>query len=99
MTIKKGQQIEVEITDIAFGGRGLVRLDGLAVFVDQAIPGDRVLIRIFKKKKNYAEARVVDLIESSPFRIVAPCLYSGFCGGCKWPDGVTCQKSGYSPTR
>jgi 23S rRNA (uracil1939-C5)-methyltransferase len=84
MTIKKGQQIEVEITDIAFGGRGLVRLDGLAVFVDQAIPGDRVLIRIFKKKKNYAEARVVDLIESSPFRIVAPCAYSGFCGGCKW---------------
>ena len=84
MTIKKGQQIEVKITDIAFGGRGLVRLDGLAVFVDQAIPGDRVTIRIFKKKKNYAEARVVDLLNPSPFRIVAPCEYSGFCGGCKW---------------
>jgi len=84
MTIKKGQQIEVKITDIAFGGRGLVRLDGLAVFVDQAIPGDRVAIRIFKKKKNYAEARVVDLLNPSPFRIVAPCEYSGFCGGCKW---------------
>ena len=84
MKIKKGQLIETEITDLAFGGRGLVRLDGLAVFVDQAIPGDRANIRIYRKKKNYAEARVVELIESSPFRIQAPCVYSGFCGGCKW---------------
>mgnify|MGYP000408643940 CR=1 FL=1 len=56
MKIKKGLQAEVEITDVAFGGRGLVRLDGLAVFVDQAVPGDRVILRIFRKKKNYAEA-------------------------------------------
>ena len=68
MKIKKGQQFDVEITDVVFGGRGLVRLDGMAVFVDQAVPGDRVNIRIYKKKKNYAEARVVDLIESSPLR-------------------------------
>jgi len=84
MKIKKGFQAEVEIEDIAFGGRGLARLDGMAVFVDQAVPGDRVTIRIFKKKKNYAEARVVDLIKSSPFRVMAPCRYSGYCGGCKW---------------
>jgi len=84
MKIKKGQQIEVDITDVAYGGRGLVRLDGLAVFVDQAVPGDRAAIRIYKKKKSYAEARVVELIESSPFRVKAPCVYSGFCGGCKW---------------
>jgi 23S rRNA (uracil1939-C5)-methyltransferase len=84
MKIKRGMQAEVVIEDIAFGGRGLAKLDGMAVFVDQAVPGDRVLLRIFKKKKNYAEARVVDLIEPSPFRITAPCEYSGFCGGCKW---------------
>ncbi len=84
MKIKKGLQAEVEITGVAFGGRGLVRLDGMAIFVDQTVPGDRGVIRIFRKKKNYAEARVIDLIEPSPFRIVAPCEYSGFCGGCKW---------------
>ena len=84
MKIKKGIEVEVVIEDIAFGGRGLVKLDGLAVFVDQAVPGDRAKIRIVKKKKNYAEARVVNLFEASPFRIVAPCEYSGFCGGCKW---------------
>jgi 23S rRNA (uracil1939-C5)-methyltransferase len=84
MKIKRGMQTEVEIEDIAFGGRGLAKLDGLAIFVDQAVPGDRATIRIFKKKKNYAEARVVELIEPSPYRITAPCQYSGFCGGCKW---------------
>jgi len=84
MKIKKGLQTEVEIEDVAFGGRGLAKLDGMAVFVDQAVPGDRAIIRIFKKKKNYAEARVVDLVKASAFRVIAPCEYSGYCGGCKW---------------
>jgi len=84
MKLKKSQQIEVEISDIAFGGKGLVRINGMAVFVDQAVPGDVALIRISRKKKNYAEARVMDLIKASPHRIHPPCVYSGFCGGCKW---------------
>ncbi|MCP4689024.1 MAG: 23S rRNA (uracil(1939)-C(5))-methyltransferase RlmD [Desulfobacterales bacterium] len=84
MKIKKGQLVEVEITDIAFGGRGITRIDGLAVFVDGAVPGDTVSARIFKKKKNYAEARVVDVLSASPDRITPPCPYSGVCGGCKW---------------
>ena len=84
MKLKKGLQIEAEITDIAFGGRGLTRLDGMAVFVDQAVPGDYGIIRIFKKKKNFAEARLIELSRPSPFRVTAPCVYSGYCGGCKW---------------
>jgi 23S rRNA (uracil1939-C5)-methyltransferase len=84
MKVKKGQFFEVEISDIAFGGKGLVRINGMAVFVDQAVPGDQVLIRIMRKKKNYAEARVMELLKTSPDRIAAPCPYSGFCGGCKW---------------
>ena len=84
MKLKKGQSIEVEICDIAFGGKGLVRINGLAVFVDQAVPGDHVLIRITRKKKNYAEARVMELLKPSSNRISPPCIYSGFCGGCKW---------------
>lgn len=84
MKLKKGQPIEVEISAIAFGGKGLVRINGLAVFVDQAVPGDHVLIRITRKKKNYAEARVMELLKPSSHRINPPCIYSGFCGGCKW---------------
>jgi 23S rRNA (uracil1939-C5)-methyltransferase len=84
MVLKKGQQVELEITHIAFGGRGLTRVDGLAVFVEGAIPGDRVTAQIVKKKKRYAEARVVALLEASADRVSAPCPYSGYCGGCKW---------------
>jgi 23S rRNA (uracil1939-C5)-methyltransferase len=84
MTVKKGQQLELKISEIAFGGKGLAKVDGFAVFVDQAVPLDLVTVRIIKKKKNYAEARIISLIEPSPFRINPPCIYSGFCGGCKW---------------
>ena len=83
MKVKKGQQIEAEISGIAFGGKGLVRINGMAIFVDQAVPGDIALIRINRKKKNYAEAHVVELMEASSHRIKPPCVYSGFCGGCK----------------
>ncbi len=84
MKIKKGQEVELEITDLAYGGKGIAKIDGFTVFVEQAIPGDRVMARVFKKKKNYAEARIISLLSSSPDRIDAPCAYSGFCGGCKW---------------
>jgi 23S rRNA (uracil1939-C5)-methyltransferase len=84
MTITRGQTLELDITDIAFGGRGLARIDGLAVFVDQAVPGDRVLARIYKKKKNYAEAKTQQILSPSSQRVTAPCPYSGYCGGCKW---------------
>lgn len=84
MAIKKGRQYDVEITDIAFGGKGLTRIDGMAVFVDLSIPGDRATIRIVKKRKAYAEARMIELLHPSADRITAPCPDSGFCGGCKW---------------
>lgn len=84
MQIKKGQDIALTITDLAFGGRGIAKVDGFTVFVDQAVPQDRVTARIYKRKKNYAEARVISLISQSPYRIDPPCPYSGWCGGCKW---------------
>lgn len=84
MTVKKGQILELSVIDIAFGGKGLAKLDGLAIFVDPAVPRDRVRARIVKKKKNYAEARVIEILEASPYRRTPPCPYSGHCGGCKW---------------
>ena len=84
MQVKKGQRLELQISDLAFGGKGLAKPDGFAVFVDQAVPGDVVQAQIVRKKKNYAEAKVIELLEHSSDRISAPCPYSGFCGGCKW---------------
>ena len=84
MRVKKNQVVEVEVENIAFGGKGLAKLNGFTVFIDQAVPGDVADVRIFKKKKSYAEARIERLIKPSALRVDAPCPYSGFCGGCKW---------------
>jgi len=84
MKIKKGQALELEISGIAFGGRGIAKINGLTVFVEKAVPMDHVIARIVKKKKQYAEAIVDTLIKPSPFRVIPKCMYNGFCGGCKW---------------
>lgn len=82
--VKKGQLLDIEISDIAFGGKGFARIGGFVVFADQTVPMDHVTVRIVKKKKNYAEALLVKIISPSPFRTTPPCIYHGFCGGCKW---------------
>ena len=84
MTARKGDIAELTIDRVAFGGQGVARLDGLAVFVKGAVPGDRVRALIFKKKKAYAEAKIQELLVPSPDRIQAPCSYFGICGGCQW---------------
>ena len=76
--------VETDITGLAFGGKGIARLDGLAVFVERAVPGDRARIRITRKKRNYAEARLEEILAPSTDRVAAPCRYSGICGGCTW---------------
>jgi 23S rRNA (uracil1939-C5)-methyltransferase len=84
MSIKKGQVLEVNIEKLTYGGRGLARANGLAIFVQETVPGDEVRVRVSKRKKHHAEAWVMELIRPSPFRVKAPCPYSGFCGGCTW---------------
>ena len=76
--------MELDVSQVAFGGKGIARVEGMAVFVNQAVPGDRVLARIIKKKKSYAEARVLEIVSPSAHRVEAPCPYSGLCGGCTW---------------
>lgn len=84
MSVKKGHILEIEIEKTVFGGQGLCRVDGLAVFVEKTAPKDKVKALVVRKKKNFAKARVEEFLEYSPFRVKAPCQYSGWCGGCKW---------------
>ena len=84
MKIKKGQLLELEVSGIAFGGKGIAKINGLIVFVEKAVPKDHIVARIVRKKKQYAEALVDTLIRPSPFMVTPRCVYSGFCGGCKW---------------
>lgn len=80
---RKGQEVELTIESVAFGGQGVARLDGLVVFVDGATTGDHVRASLRKIKKNFAEARAVDILTPSEDRITAPCPHFGICGGCK----------------
>ena len=84
MAFRKGELVELTVTDLAFGGRGLARVNGFVVFVENAVPQDHLVARIVKKKKNHAVARIDSMIEPSEHRVDPKCPYSGHCGGCKW---------------
>ena len=73
---------EVEITDLSHDGRGVARIDGKTVFVAGALPGERAIVRIVTRHRNFDEARVETLFTRSPERIDPRCPHFGTCGGC-----------------
>lgn len=82
--IKRGRTIELDVEKFADRGKSLSRVDGYVVFVRGAVPGDRVRAKVYRRKKNYAEAQVVDVLRASPKRTEPRCYYFGTCGGCVW---------------
>ncbi|MDR0350259.1 MAG: TRAM domain-containing protein, partial [Coriobacteriales bacterium] len=74
---------EIAVGAMSYGGRGVGRLeDGRVVFIEGALPGERVVARLLAEHAHSAEARVEELLESSPDRVEARCPYHGRCGGC-----------------
>ena len=73
----RGDELDLRIDSLAYGGAGVARLDGYVVFVRDAIPGDRVRAVVTKRKRAYAEARTVDVLEPSPDRIPAVADHPG----------------------
>jgi len=76
--------VDLKIADIAFGGKGVARENGKAVFVAYTIEGETVSVEIVREKKQFAEAELVDVKESSPHRVTPECPYFGRCGGCAY---------------
>jgi tRNA/tmRNA/rRNA uracil-C5-methylase (TrmA/RlmC/RlmD family) len=76
--------VDLKIEDIAFGGKGVARESGKAVFVPFTIDGERISAQIVREKKQFAEAELVDLQEISPHRVKSQCPYFGRCGGCAY---------------
>ena len=66
---RRGDELELTIDSLAFGGAGVARTNGYVVFVSGTVPGDRVRAVIEKRKRAYAEARVVELLTPSSDRI------------------------------
>lgn len=79
-----GQRQIVTIEKLTFGGAGLAHVDGLAVFVPDTIPGQRVEIVITKKKDAFAEAVALKVIRRAKDEIPARCPHFHDCGGCVW---------------
>ena len=84
--LKKGQQFECRVEDLSFGGKGLIRIDGLVIFIKSAIPGQKIKAVLTKKKKDYAEAKIIEILEKSPKEITPKCKHFGVCGGCSWQN-------------
>src|SRR5436305_2198963 len=66
---KGGAELQLTIDSLAHGGNGVARLDGYVLFVQGAVPGDRVRAVVTKSKRDYGEARALEILEPSPDRI------------------------------
>ena len=80
---KKNDLVILEIMDLTEEGQGVGKKDGLVFFVKDSVMGDVVEARILKVKKNYAYAKVEELLKPSPYRIAPLCPVAGKCGGCQ----------------
>jgi 23S rRNA (uracil1939-C5)-methyltransferase len=74
---RPGDELELTVDALAFGGAGVARADGYVVFVDGAVPGDRVLARVDKAKRAYGHARAIDVLDASPDRIAPVAHHPG----------------------
>ncbi len=79
-----GEQLELTIERLAFGGSAVARHDGMAVFVPFGAPGDRVLVEVTEVEKKFARARIVELLSPGPDRVTPRCQHFGECGGCQF---------------
>ena len=80
--LKRGQEIKLTISDLAFGGRGISKEDDLVFFVKDAIPNQEVIAKISKIKKNYVEAYSIETIKESKDQVDPVCEHFNWCGGC-----------------
>jgi 23S rRNA (uracil1939-C5)-methyltransferase len=82
---RRGDEIDLEVTDLAHGGRGIARRSGYVVFVAGALPGDRVRARVNRARRDYAEATAVEIVRPSAERVPERCLHGGEpCPGAPW---------------
>src|SRR5882672_11323312 len=82
--VRHGDQIEFEISSLAFGGDSVGRYQDFAVFVPGGLPGERVRIKITQVKDHYATGEIQAVLRPSPDRVTPVCSIFEECGGCQW---------------
>jgi len=73
---------EAVIESLDHEGRGVARVDGKAIFIEGALPGERVTFSSYRVKPNFEQAEVVRVLSPSSRRVTPPCPHFGVCGGC-----------------
>lgn len=81
--IEKDQTYELEITSLGHSGEGIGKVEGFTVFVEDAIPGDVIKVKITTLKKTYGTGRMLEIIKPSKDRTEPKCSLAGTCGGCQ----------------
>lgn len=81
--MNKNDEFEVEIDDIGTEGEGIAHIEGYALFIKDALPGDIARIKVIKTKKNYGYGRLMEIIRPSKDRVEPVCPVARQCGGCQ----------------
>lgn len=82
--VQNSPLVEAEITALTLEGKGVARVDGKTVFIDGALPEEKVAFRYTSYKANYDEGRVETVLTASPHRVEPQCQHFAICGGCSW---------------
>ena len=80
--LEKGKLYKATVTDYTAEGQGVAHVEGCAVFIPNAIAGETYTVRIEKAAKNWAAAKITEILEKSPHRVQRQCPISASCGGC-----------------
>ena len=80
--LTKNQIYEAEITDYTSEGQGVAHIEGCAVFIPNAIRGEKYLVRIEKAQKTWAAGKITEILEKSSHRVNRECPVAKLCGGC-----------------
>lgn len=81
--MKKDDILKVKIEDMGINGEGIGKVDNIPLFVKDAVIGDVASVKIMKMKKNYGYARLLEVLEASPYRVPPRCEFHRACGGCQ----------------
>jgi 23S rRNA (uracil1939-C5)-methyltransferase len=79
---KRREPYNVEIENLSHEGRGIGHVNGKTVFVNGALPGEKVIARALRRRRNFDEALLEEVLEASPDRIKPQCKHATICGGC-----------------
>jgi 23S rRNA (uracil1939-C5)-methyltransferase len=82
--LRRGETLELTVESLANGGDGVAKTEGIPVFIDRSAVGDKLKVRLFDVRKDFARGEIEEILVPSAERAVPPCEHFSQCGGCQW---------------